>query len=126
MNTHSFNPESVYLAFYASIFMKIVIAVILVYVFVIIVNFLRDKFLSKEQISSDPQIIDLVNILQKLFYFSGFGFVLGNIFQVVLSAIVREPSEDWSCLCFGLILIFMGIGFKASIKILTKNKEENN
>ncbi|WP_372650764.1 hypothetical protein, partial [Draconibacterium sp.] len=97
-----------------------------------ILNFLRDKFINKEATKKKEEISDLLIILNKLFYISGFGFVIANIFQFLLSQIDSRhrnmPSMnfrgEWEYLTFGIIIIFVGIGFKVANKILQKNKTE--
>jgi len=133
MKEQSFNLNADFLCGgYTGVFIKIVIAIILVYGFVILINFFRDKFINKDSISKDPQIVDLLSILNKLFYMSGFGFVIGNILQILLSQITGNIGNqtsmnfrgDWDYLTFGIILIFIGIGFKVAKKMNLKEKHD--
>jgi uncharacterized membrane protein len=96
-----------------------------------IINFLRDKFINKEAVSQKDNIVDLFKILYKLFLFSGFGFITGNIVNYIFSQPVRNRSSfmqaisfnsDWDYLTFGIILIFVGLGFKAAWELLNKEK----
>lgn len=132
MDKQSFNLNADFLGGYTGVFIKIVIAIILVYGFILLLNFFRDKFINKENISKEPQIVDLLSILNKLFYLSGFGFVIGNILQIVLSQATRHIGNktsmnfrgDWDYLTFGVILIFIGIGFKIAKKVILKEKQD--
>ena len=128
----SFNLNADFLGGFTSVFMKLVFVIIVVYLLLMILNFLRDKFINKEATKKKEDISDLLIILNKLFYISGFGFVIANIFQFLLSQIDSRhgnmPSMnfrgEWEYLTFGIIIIFVGIGFKVANKILQKNKME--
>ncbi len=129
MDKQSFNLNANFLGGYTGVFIKIVIAIILLYGFILLLNFFRDKFLKKENISKDPQIIDLLSILNKLCFLAGFGFVIGNIIQVLLNEATNSRTQiqirgDWDYLTFGVILIFIGIGFKAAKKVILKEKRD--
>ena len=128
----SFNLNADFLGGFTSIFMKLVFVIIVVYLLLMTLNFLRDKFINKEATKKKDDISDLLTILNKLFYISGFGFIIANIFQFLLSQINSRhghmPSMnfrgEWEYLTFGIIIIFIGIGFKAGNKILKKNQTE--
>ncbi len=129
METQSFGLNTSLFGNYPSLFVNCVVAVILIYGFFVLINFLRDKFTDKEPLSRDPQIVDLISVLHKLFYLSGFGFVLANILEVLLSKWSMRPGSldmfnsgaSWGNLSFGVILIFIGLAFKAAKKeILTR------
>ena len=128
----SFNLNADFLGGFTSIFMKLVFVIIVVYLLLMTLNFLRDKFINKEATKKKDDISDLLTILHKLFYISGFGFIIANIFQFLLSQINSRhgnmPSMnfrgEWEYLTFGIIIIFIGIGFKAGNKILKKNQTE--
>lgn len=127
----SFNLNTDFLGDFTSIFMKLVFVIIVVYLLVMTLNFLRDKFINKEVTKKKDDISDLLIILNKLFYISGFGFVIANIFQFLLSQINSRhnmPSMnfrgEWEYLTFGIIIIFVGIGFKVGNTILKKNQSE--
>ncbi|SMO59127.1 hypothetical protein SAMN06265379_103176 [Saccharicrinis carchari] len=132
MDKQSFNLNADFWGGYTGIFIKIVFAVILFYGFILLLNFFRDKFLNKENISKDPKIVDLLSILNKLFYLSGFGFVIANILQIILSQITRNSGNkalmnlkgDWDYLTFGIILIFAGIGFKIAKEVILKENQD--
>jgi len=128
----SFNLNADFLGGFTSIFIKLVFAIIVVYLLVMVLNFLRDKFINKETNKQKDDISDLLIILNKLFYISGFGFVIANIFQFLLSQIGGRQSNfssvnfrgEWDYLTFGIIIIFVGIGFKVGYKMLKKNPKE--
>lgn len=84
---------------------------------------MRDKFINKEVNTPKTDISDLLVLLNKLFFFSGIGFVVGNIVGVIFSQMTRNHSNmnlngGWGDLTFGIILIFIGIGFKEAKKML--------
>lgn len=125
----SFNLNADLLNDFSLIFIKLVFVIILIYIVIMILNFLRDKFINKEVVPQKDDIVNLLTILNKLFFISGFGFIIANILNAILSQITKThnmPSfnfkGDWYYLTFGVILIFIGIGFKASTKILKKEK----
>lgn len=132
MEKQSFNLNADFVGGYTGVFLKIVMAIILVYSLLIIIQFLRDKFIKKESPGKDPEIIDLLIILNKLFYVGGFGFIIANFTIIFFGSVLginnnRMPLNlrgDWDYLIFGIILIFMGIGFEAAKKVLVKEKQE--
>jgi hypothetical protein len=119
---------------FSSVFMKLVFVIIAVYIFIMVLNFLRDIFINKETKTKSDDIIDLLTILNKLFFVSGFGFVIGNIIQSLFTHIsedsggVSMPSMafrgEWEYLSIGIILIFAGMGFKVGKKILKRERME--
>ena len=128
----SFNMNADFFGGYPSIFMKLVFVIIAVYIILLILNFLRDKFINKVTDTKSDNISDLLIILNKLFFISGFGFITGNIVQILFSQITKHNSGfgsmsfrgDWDYLTFGIILIFIGIGFKVGNKALKKDRIE--
>lgn len=125
----AFNLSADFLGGFSAIFLKIVFAVIIIYLLLQVLNFLRDKFINNEVVSKSYEITDLLKILNKLFFVSGFGFVISNILQVILSEMSGSHSSfssmsfrgEWDYLTFGIILIFMGLGFKGATKLLKKD-----
>jgi len=129
MNKQSSNLNADFLGGYTGVFIKIVIAIILVYGFIILVNFFRDKFINTDSKSKNPEIIDLLTILNKLFFVSGFGFILANLIKILLlqasvGRYVAVAGGDWDYLTFGVILIFIGIGFDLAKKGVKKDKQD--
>jgi len=128
----SFNLNADFLGGYSAVFMKLVFVLIAVYLLVMVVNFLRDKFIHAEPGQKKEDMADLLVILNKLFYVAGFGFVIANILQFLLSQIESNHRRvgamsfqgDWDYLTFGIIIIFVGIGFKAAYKALQKKRLE--
>jgi len=130
--TQSFNLNADFFGGFTSIFMKLVFAIIMVYIIIMILNFLRDKFIIKEPNTNKDDIIDLLTILNKLFFISGFGFIVGNIVQKILTLMSNQNGNmptmnfrgEWDYLTFGIILIFIGIGFKAGKAFLIKERSK--
>ena len=127
----SFNLTADYLNGFSTYFMKLVVLIILVYLFIMIMNFLRDKYINKQTDSKKDDIIDLFTILNKLFIISGFGFIVGNIIQAIFSMAQRNhniPSlnfrGNWDYLTFGIIIIFIGIAFKIAKNVLKKERAQ--
>ncbi len=126
----SFNLNADFLGGFTSIFVKLVFIIIAAYLLVMILNFMRDKFIIKETMKKKDNISDLLIILNKLFFISGFGFVIANIIQVLLASIPGRHGSmpsinyrgEWEYLTFGIIIIFIGIGFKVGNKILMRNQ----
>ncbi|WP_186757277.1 hypothetical protein [Echinicola salinicaeni] len=113
---------------FIGIFIKLVFAIIIVYVIIMVLNFLRDKFIHKEEHTKHEDILGLVTILNKLFFVSGFGFILANILQFIFNQMGRNRNfhsmvltKNWEYLTFGVILIFVGIAFKAGKKVMKKD-----
>ena len=131
-NKQSFNLNADFLGGFTTIFMKLVFIIIAVYLLILLLNFLRDKFINTETSTKKDDISDLLIILNKLFFISGFGFIIANIFQFLLSQIDSRHNSmssmnfrgEWEYLTFGIIIIFIGIGFKIGNKVLKKDKVE--
>ncbi|WMI66014.1 hypothetical protein RBH94_02375 [Aestuariibaculum sp. YM273] len=119
--SEAFNLNSNILNTYALLFVKLVIAVILIYTIILIINFLKDKFINKVDNAPKVEINLLLILLNKLFFISGFGFIIGNILNVLFSEMGRNRLlANWDYLTFGVILIFVGLSFKAANKALKK------
>ncbi len=124
----SFNLTADYYNSFPSIFMNLVYIIIIVFMLVMVFNFFRDKFIKNETNTKKDNIYDLLLILNKLFLISGFGFVIANICQFVLDGIFGSSNNfpsvnlrgDWEYLTFGIIIIFVGIGFKMGYKAFKK------
>jgi len=125
----SFNLSTDFLGDFSSIFMKLVLLIVVVYIIIMILNFLRDKFLNKQTDTKKDDILELLAILNKLFFVSGFGFIIGNIVQMFFTHIYifssGQPNyiNNWDYLTFGIILIFIGMGFKYGRNILKKENQ---
>lgn len=131
MDKNSINLSTGFLGGHSGVFLKILTLVIFVYVFIMLLNFLRDKFLEKDSISKEPQIIDLLSILNKLCFLSGVGFIVANIIEFILSHATRSGRNkslsflgEWDSLAFGIILLFVGMGLDMARKEMLKNKQE--
>ncbi|MDO3695075.1 hypothetical protein QVZ41_09490 [Wenyingzhuangia sp. chi5] len=129
----SFNLNTDILNNFSYLFVKLVFIIITTYLIILILNFLRDKFINQEKATAKNNINDLIFILNKLFYISGFGFVIANILQMIFSEISDSNSRipnfkitgEWEYLTFGIILIFVGISFKVIHKALSKKEKED-
>ncbi|WP_159431423.1 hypothetical protein [Wenyingzhuangia marina] len=118
---------------FSYLFVKLVFIIIITFLIIMVINFLRDKFINQEKATTKNSIIDLIFILNKLFYISGFGFVIANIFQMIFSKISDSNSRipnfkitgEWEYLTFGIIIIFIGISFKVIYKTLSKKEKED-
>lgn len=126
----SLNLNADFLGGFSAVFLKIVFAIIAVYVLIMILNFLRDKFINQETDSKKDDISDLLSILNKLFFISGFGFIIGNIVHFMLSQISRNNGNmamsfrgEWDYFTFGIILIFIGIGLKSGKELMVKDRK---
>ena len=128
MDKQSFNLNADFLSGFPGIFMKIIVAVFLMYAFILLLNFFRDKFINNESTSKQPNIINLISILYKIMIASGFGFILANLTQFLLNQASSSHSNfkfggTWDNLTFGILLIFIGIGFKGAKKLLIKDQQ---
>lgn len=127
----SFNVTADFLSGFTALFIKLIFLIILVYLIVLLMNFLRDKFVNKVTDTKKDDIADLLTILNKVFFLSGFGFIVANIIQFVLNQISNQRSNplmsfggEWDYLTFGIILIFVGISFKNANKAIRLNRVE--
>ena len=113
---------------YEALFLKLILVVIIVFVIIMLINFLNDKFVSKQLTNRNDYLLDMLTILSKLFHFSGFGFIIGNILQAVFtqdfSGGFMSQFGSWSLLAFGIVLIFIGLGFKYAKRVLVHEREE--
>ena len=129
----SFNLNTNFMNNFSYLFVKLVFIIIITFLIIMVINFLRDKFINQEKATTKNSIIDLIFILNKLFYISGFGYVIANIFQMIFSKISDSNSRipnfkitgEWEYLTFGIILIFIGISFKVIYKTLSKKEKED-
>ena len=129
----SFNLNTNFMNNFSYLFVKLVFIIIISFLIIMVINFLRDKFINQEKATTKNSIIDLIFILNKLFYISGFGFVIANIFQMIFSKISDSNSRipnfkitgEWEYLTFGIIIIFIGISFKVIYKTLSKKEKED-
>ena len=124
----SFNVTTDFLSGYTTLFIKLVFLIILVYLIVLLMNFLRDKFINTVTDTKKDDIADLLTVLNKLFFISGFGFIIANMIQFLLNKAggnaMLSFRGEWEYLTFGIILIFVGIGFKNANKAIRNNRTE--
>jgi len=109
---------------YDEFFIKILFAIIAVYFFTVIIHFFREKYLNKESGSSLLDLSDLLTILERLFIFSGVGFIIAhfvNSWQIYNSRMTgSEVSSEWQFLNFGIIVLLIGLGLKTANNSLDK------
>ena len=124
----SFNVTTDFLSGYTTLFIKLVFLIILVYLIVLLMNFLRDKFINTVTDTKKDDIADLLTVLNKLFFISGFGFIIANMIQFLLNKAggnaMLSFRGEWEYLTFGIILIFVGIGFKNANKAIRNNRTQ--
>jgi hypothetical protein len=125
----SFNLTTDFFSGFTAAFIKLVFLLILVYLLILLLNFVRDKFINKEMVTKKEDMSDLLAILHKIFIVSGFGFIIANILQFLLNSTSQQNSNaimnlrsEWEYLTFGTILIFVGIGFKGAGKVVKNNR----
>lgn len=125
----SLNVGADFFSGFTAAFIQLVSLIIVVYLLLVLINFLRDKFINKETDTKKEEIGDLLIILNKLFFGGGIGFITANIFQSILSHTpapnmnpIMNFRGEWDYLVFGIILISVGIGFKQANKTLAANK----
>lgn len=129
MQQQSFNIPADFFGSFFSLFINLVFLIVIAYLLILVLNFFRDKFINKDSPIKYQDHLELITILQKLFFVSGFGFVIANILQFLLSqmsgnrANVVQFVGDWDYLTFGIILIFVGMGFGAGKKLVLKDRK---
>ncbi|PZX17225.1 hypothetical protein LX69_01540 [Breznakibacter xylanolyticus] len=126
-----FSMNGIFSNGFASLFMKLIFVIIIAYLVMMVINFLRDKFINKEPMFQKNDIGELLQILYKVFIFSGLGFMVGNIVQFFFTQRPQYAgnigasmivNNNWDDLKIGIILIFIAIGFNAARIILDKRK----
>lgn len=107
---------------YPFLFVKLVFAIILFYCFILVLGFLREKFLNQETKRGKDGISELLLILNKLFYMAGFGFMLMNLVQVLFERMSSRNgfNGSWENLSFGILCLFVGLAFKLANSELKK------
>ncbi|TKG94035.1 hypothetical protein EYV94_14870 [Puteibacter caeruleilacunae] len=128
MDKQSFNLNADFLGGFPAIFIKIMMAIILVFLIIILFNFLRDKFINKQSTVVKHCITDLLAILHKLCVFAGLGFIASNLLQAMFNEMSRNHSSlsfsgKWDNLAFGLIIIFIGIGFSKGREVIKREEK---
>ncbi|MBS2098411.1 hypothetical protein [Carboxylicivirga linearis] len=128
MNTNqSFNLSADIFGSLPAIFMKLVFVIITVYVIMMILNFLRDKFIHKESTKKEDHIDNLLILLSKIFLISGFGFIIANTVKLFLQQATTRGNiqkGEWNDLTFGIIIIFISIALNAGRKVLVRKRTE--
>ncbi len=114
---------------YSLLFIRLVFAFLFIYALILILNFLRDKFILKEISTKKESVSELLLILNKLFLMSGLGFMVSSGVYSAIVGISRNMfngsvnfGNSLNYLVFGILLIFIGLGFKSANKIADKQK----
>lgn len=117
------NPKQAFNFFgdYSVVYIKLVFAFLAIYAVYLILNFLRDKFINDSAVNKRDNVFDLLIILNQLFIYSGAGFILANIADMIIVGARRNVFNssamsvvDNNYITFGIILIFIGLGFKVT------------
>lgn len=105
---------------YDDLFVVLIVTVIFAYVFLAGFNFLRQKYLLKEASTYDFNLPIFILILQKLFFYGGIGFIVGNCIERLFNEFKNNAlgANNWNYLVFGIILIFLGIALKSAKKAI--------
>ncbi|MFI2741498.1 hypothetical protein ACG2LH_02050 [Zhouia sp. PK063] len=104
---------------YEVLFGKFILAILIVYVLILVLSFLRDKFINTEATPKSTEVTDLLLILNKIFFLSGFGFIAADFINAFIHGI-NSKSYDWNYIGFGLILIFVSISVKQAYETIKK------
>lgn len=118
MKTQNFNIDALF-GNLPVLFTKFVLAILIVYILIQVINFLSAKFIHKEPEFKTLNFESILIILNKIFIPSGLGFIIANI----IHSIITEASNSyhfngWHNLIFGIVLIFVGFGSKYAAKAL--------
>lgn len=114
---------------YSLLFIRLVFAFLFIYALILILNFLRDKFILKEISTKKESVSELLQILNKLFLMSGLGFMVSSGVYAIIAGLSRNmfngsmtSGNSLNYLVLGILLIFIGLGFKSACKIVDKQK----
>ncbi len=128
MNEQKVTLNSLLSANVYELFVKIILVVVIIFVVIMVMNFLNDKFVNKKKTSRNDYLLDLLMILNKVFYFSGIGFIIANVVEAIFTNSFgnsfMKNFSSWAFLSFGIVLIFIGLGFKYAKKVLVHEREE--
>ncbi len=120
MKTQNFNIDAL-LGNLPVLFSKFVLAVIIIFLFLQVINFLSAKFINQEQEFKALNIESILIIFNKIFIPSGFGFIIANIIHSIITEVSNSYHfSGWQNLIFGIVLIFVGFGAKFAAKSLNK------
>ena len=106
---------------YFSFFAVIVVALIVLYGLVLVINLLRDKFISNENRDTKPEIADLLLILNKLCLLTGSGFFAVYLVHLAMG---RSLRSGWDFLVLGILLFALGLGFKYAKKAISGDDDD--
>jgi len=118
--SQTFNLSSVFPVQYSTVFLKIIALLIIVYIVILIINFLRDKFINPEPSSRQEDLAGLLILLAKIFQISGIGFLVIALLQFVFGLDHHNFREAQNSVVFAVLIFFLSIAFKAASKSLKK------
>ncbi len=123
----TFNLSPNIFSSFIELFCWMVFTIIIAYLLIMGINFLREKFLVNDKPLAKGSFLELIAILGTLLSLAGFGFIVANIFQQVLNVLSNNHMSlpgEWNYLTFGIISVFIGLAFKRIAKTISK-KEDN-
>lgn len=125
MQKQSFDLQANLLqAQFPELFKDFVFTLLLFFAFLILINLFKNIFVKSKPTPPRDYIVLLLIILNKTFLFGGIGFIVANIVKKVLEEIGSSDTPKfsiigaWADLSFGIILLFLGIGFNKARKII--------
>ena len=125
MQKQSFDLQTNLLqAQFPELFKDFVFILLLFFAFLILINLFKNIFVKSKPTTPRDYIVLLLIILNKTFLFGGIGFIVANIVKKVLEEIGSSATPKfsiigaWEDLSFGIILLFLGIGFNKARKII--------
>lgn len=128
MEKQSFNIQADLLqAQFPGLFKNFIFILILLFGLLILVNLFTGIFTKSKQTSPKDYIVLLIIVLNKVFLLGGIGFIAANIVKKIFEEIGRNNSPNfnisgaWEDLSFGIILLFIGFGFKKTRKIINQH-----
>jgi len=120
MNNQILNLTNRLLSGLQANFMHIFYVLLVLFILILVYDFLRIKYLNNDAKEGSSILIEVLKIISKLFIATGFGFIISNIVTVMLNQATNRIDPNWNNLAFGIILLFIGIGFKQGRKQLQK------
>lgn len=125
MKKQSFDLQANLLqAQFPELFKDFVFILLLFFAFLILINLFKNIFIKSKPTPPRDYIVLLLIILNKTFLFGGIGFIVANIIKKIFEEIASSAAPKfsiigaWEDLSFGIILLFLGIGFNKARKII--------
>jgi hypothetical protein len=131
MDGQTLNLNTDFMNGYTTIFIKLIIAIIIIYGLVMVVNFMRDRYINEKSKTTNSDYLELLLLLHKIFIFSGWGFITGSLVQILFkqfwpskNSFYKNLQGDYYYLIFGVIIIFVGISFNKARKVILDNRNK--